>query len=95
MENKPLYKPFKYVGKLPYKYSVYVKKNGKIRKINFGNRKYQQYRDKGGHYKHLNHGDKERRDRYLKRAKGIKNKEGKLTWKDRNTSNYWSVHYLW
>ena len=29
------------------------------------------------------------------RAKGIKNKKGELTWKNKNTSNYWSVHYLW
>jgi hypothetical protein len=41
------------------------------------------------------HKDPERRRRYLARAKGIRNKEGKLTWKDKNTKNYWSTHYLW
>ena len=39
--------------------------------------------------------DKKRRKSYLARAKGIKNKKGELTWKNKNTKNYWSVHYLW
>ena len=35
-----------------------------------------QFKDKGGHYKSLDHGDKKRRASYLARAKGIKNKKG-------------------
>ena len=31
----------------------------------------------------------------LARAKGIKNKSGQLTWKDKNTANYWAVRWLW
>ena len=38
---------------------------------------------------------KEQRKSYLARSKGIKNKKGELTWKDKNTANYWSIHYLW
>ena len=26
---------------------------------------------------------------------GIKNKQGELTWKDKNSANYYSVRYLW
>ena len=33
------------------------------------------------HYKSLDHGDQKRRERYLKRAKGIKNKKGELVCK--------------
>lgn len=46
-------------------------------------------------YKHLNHGDKERRKRYLARAKGIKDKNGNLTWKNPESSNYYSIRFLW
>ena len=73
------------------KYMVLYK--GKI--IHFGDRRYEQYHDKLGKYSHLDHKDPERRKRYLKRAKGIKNKEGKLTWKDKGSANYYSINYLW
>ena len=60
-----------------------------------------------GHHEHTHFGQKgyddwrsgtatkEQRKSYLARAKGIRNKEGKLTWKDKNTANYWAVKYLW
>ena len=80
-----LYKPFKSKAKNK-KFSVYVMKNGKKTLINFGDSRYQDF---------TQHKDQKRRTSYLKRAKGIKNKEGNLTWKDKNTANYWSVHYLW
>ena len=38
---------------------------------------------------------KEQRKSYLARAKGIKNKQGQLTYKDKTTANYWAVSYLW
>ena len=94
MDNKTLYKPFKSKAK-GKKYSVYVMKNGKKRLINFVDINMQQYKDKGGIYSNKNHFDKKRRKSYLARAKGIRNKEGNLTWTDKNTANYWSVHYLW
>ena len=80
-----LYKPFKSKAKNK-KFSVYVMKNGKKTLINFGDSRYQHF---------TQHKDEKRRDNYLKRAKGIKDKAGNLTWKNKNTSNYWSVHYLW
>jgi len=48
-----------------------------------------------GLYSKYDHGDKERRKRYLARAKGIKDKQGNLTWKDKESSNYYSIKYLW
>ena len=43
----------------------------------------------------LIHKDEERKDRYLARAKKIKNKQGQLTYKNPESANYWSVKLLW
>tara|TARA_R110000772_G_scaffold11572_4_gene36104 strand:+ start:10193 stop:10468 length:276 start_codon:yes stop_codon:yes gene_type:complete len=91
MSDKPLYKPFPSKAKNK-KYSVYVK-GDKI--IHFGDKRYQHFKDKIGDYKSLDHNDPVRRKSYLARAKGIKNKQGELTWKDKNTANYWAVRVLW
>lgn len=92
--DKTLYKPF--VSKVKNKkYSVYVMKDDKKKLISFGDTRYEQFKDKLGHYSHLNHGDEKRRKSYLRRAKGIKNKEGQLTYKLKYSPNYWSVNYLW
>jgi uncharacterized protein YlbG (UPF0298 family) len=93
--NKKLYKPFKSLSKYK-KYSVYVldkKNNPKL--IHFGDMKYQHYKDKIGEYKHLDHLDEKRRINYLKRAKGLKDKYGELTYNNKNSPNYWSINYLW
>ena len=86
---KELYKPFVNTGKSKYKFKVYVKsadtKSG-MKLIGFGHKDYQDFRQ---------HKDPVRRKAYLARAKGIKNKAGKLTWTDKNTANYWSITYLW
>ena len=80
-----LYKPFKSKAKNK-RYSVYVKNDkGEPKLIHFGDSRYTVY---------YQHKDKARQKSYLARAKGIKNKEGKTTWKDKNTSNYWAVK-LW
>lgn len=83
-----LYKPFKNNTKSVYKFFVYVKADNKrgYKKIGFGNKNYQDFTE---------HKDLERRRRYLKRAKGIKDKDGNLTYKNKNTKNYWSIKYLW
>ena len=85
MDNKVLYKPFKSKAKNK-KYSVYVMKDGKKKLIHFGDSRYLDF---------TQHKDEKRRKSYLKRARGIRNKKGELTYKDKNTSNYWSVKYLW
>ena len=90
MVDKPqqLYKPFKYTGKGKFKKSVYVKSDNKkgYKLIHYGHSDYLDF---------TQHRDEKRRQSYLKRAKGIKNKEGKLTWKDKNTKNYWAIKTLW
>jgi hypothetical protein len=74
----------------------YMVKTPKGKWIHFGARNYEQYFDSAlGLYSHLNHLDNQRRKRYLARAKGIRNKEGKLTWKDKESPNYYSVVFLW
>ena len=94
--GKPvLYSPWVNKTKSKYKYWVYVKKDGKVKKIGFGMKGMQQFKDKIGYYKSLDHNDSIRRKSYLARAKGIKNKKGELTWKDKNSANWWSINYLW
>jgi len=93
------------VGKYDYEKStrkgkklmVKVKQsNGKIKTIHFGNDKYQHYEDKTGLLpKSLNHGDKQRRNNYLKRSKAIKNKKGELTHLDPLSANYHAIRILW
>ena len=56
------------------------------KKVHFGSPKYEDY---------TIHKDKERRDKYLSRAKKIKNKKGELTYTKPESSNYWSVNLLW
>ena len=76
------------------KYMV-ISPSGK--KIHFGSASMEHYRDRTPLklYSHLDHNDKERRKNYLKRSKGIKNKEGKLTYNDKESANYYSRKYLW
>ena len=58
--------------------------NGK--KLHFGSSHYPDF---------LIHKDKERKDKYLARAKKIKNKQGELTYTNPESSNFWSVNLLW
>mgnify|MGYP003679938503 FL=1 len=82
-----LYKPFNYKGSGNSKFSVYVKSNTKkgYSILHFGDNRYEDYSQ---------HRDQKRRQNYLARAKGIRNKQGELTYKDKNSANYWSVK-LW
>lgn len=81
------------------KYSVYVKneKTGKPKLIHFGDLKYFHFKDKTPLKLHskLDHNDKKRRERYLKRAKAIKLKNGKFAYLDKNQPAYYSVRFLW
>ena len=94
--GKPiLYKPWVNKTKSKSKYFVYVMKDGKVKKIGFGMKGMQQFKDKIGYYKSLDHGDAVRRKSYLARSAGIRDKNGNLTANNKNTSNYWSRKYLW
>ena len=81
-----LYKPFKSSAK-GKKYSVYVRKDNKTRLIHFGAKGMDDWRS--------GKATPAQRKSYRARASGIKNKAGKLTYKDKTTANYWSYHYLW
>lgn len=74
------------------KYSVYTPR-GKL--IHFGDSSMQHYHDRIGEWSHLNHGDKKRRANYLKRAMGIRDGNGRLTWNNPESANYYSIKYLW
>ena len=77
-DDKPLYKPFNAPASSKYKKMVYVKKDGKKRKIGFGLKGYR-----------INYSAKARKA-YLARSAGIRDKSGKLTKNNKNSANYWS-----
>ena len=88
-EGKPvLNKPFKskQAGK---KMSVYVKSDNKkgYKLIHFGQAGAPDFRSGTA--------SATQRKSYLARAKGIRNKQGQLTYKLRDSPNYFSVRYLW
>ena len=76
----------KYLDYSSRKHNKYVVTLPGRKKIHFGSDKYSDY---------LIHKDKNRRERYLKRSKGIKIKKGELTYKNPESPNYWSVNLLW
>ncbi len=85
-KDKTLYKPFKSKAKNK-KYSVYVKnKEGNPKLIHFGDKRYGQFKDKIGEYKHLDHEDPKRKKAYYARHGQTKNK---------NSAKYWSHKVLW
>ena len=63
---------------------VVTLKNGK--KIHFGDDRYEDF---------TTHKDTERRSRYRKRASAIREKNGNLTYNNKNSANFWSYHLLW
>lgn len=48
-----------------------------------------------GYEDFIDHKDEKRRYNYLKRSKGIRDKNGKLTWKKKSSPNFWSINILW
>ena len=89
----------KKIGKFIYEKSTRPSKklmvhvNGKT--IHFGDSKMQHFKDKTGIWKDKDHLDKDRRERYRKRASKITNKKGELTYKDINSANYHSYNIFW
>ena len=77
-------------GPYPKKYTAIVKnkKNKKTRKIHFGDRRYQQYKDRTPLklYKSKNHNTRKRMQNYFSRHSGTK-KRGKAIKKEKNKSN--------
>lgn len=88
------------IGK--YNYELSDKKDKKLmvivnnKKIHFGQKGYEHFFDKTRLLnKSLNHKDEKRRERYLKRSKGIKDKKGNLTYKNPESANFHSIKILW
>lgn len=71
----------KYVAVLAHKTT------GQLRQVPFGDTNYQHYKDKLGHYSHLDHLDKERRRRFwLRHGRNAQHKF---------SSAWWSAKMLW
>lgn len=75
----------------------YMVKTPSNKWVHFGDSRMEQYKDTTGLklYSNLDHNDEKRKKNFLARAKGIKNKSGELTYKDPESSNYYSINYLW
>ncbi len=77
------------------KYDVYY--NGKW--IPFGQKGYEHYKTSSIIPSELHiypeHGDKERRKSYRQRASKITDRNGNLTYLNKNSPNYWAYHLLW
>ena len=87
------------IGKYNYKKSTQKGKKLSVvvnnKTIHFGNSKYKQFKDKTGIWKKLDHNDEKRRQNYLRRSAGIKDKNGKLTKNNPNSANYHARRILW
>ena len=68
------------------KYNKYMATLSSGKKVHLGSPKYPDY---------LIHQDKDRRDKYLARAKKIKNEQVELTYTNPESSNFWSTRLLW
>lgn len=91
-------------GPFPKKYTAYVKhkKTTKIRKIHFGDKRYQQYKDRTPLklYKNKNHGTRKRMQNYYSRHSGTKNRKKAIKQEKRKskglyTAKILSHEYLW
>jgi hypothetical protein len=79
-------KPKKAPAGSKHKMVVLAKKGDEIKKVSFGHRDYEDYRQ---------HGSEKRRENYLARSAGIRNKSGELTKDDKFSANYWARKKLW
>jgi hypothetical protein len=91
-------------GPFPKKYTAFVrnKKTHKIRRINFGDRRYQQYKDRTPlHlYSKLNHLTRKRQENYFSRHSGSKKRGVAIKKEIRKSHGYYnpkilSHEYLW
>ena len=91
-------------GPFPKKYTAFVKnkKTKKVRMIHFGDRRYQQYKDrtKLGLYKHKNHGTRKRMRNYFNRHSGTKTRSNAIKKEKRKSRGFYtpkilSHKYLW
>lgn len=91
-------------GPFPKKYTAYIKnkKTRKIRKLHFGDRRYQQYKDRTPlHlYKNKNHGTRKRMQNYYSRHSGTTNRKSAINKEIKKSRGHYtpkilSHEYLW
>lgn len=82
-------------GNKKYKAEVFDLSGKRVATAKFGDRRYQQYKDRIGYYSDLDHNDKKRRDRYRKRHEGILTKDGVPAYKKEFSSSFFSYWFLW
>ena len=85
-------------GPYPKKYTAILKnkKTKKTRKLNFGDRRYQQYKDRTPLklYKGKNHNTRKRMQNYFSRHSGTKNREKAIKKEIRNSRRYYTLKML-
>ena len=91
-------------GPFPKKYTAHIqdKKTKKIRKLHFGDSRYQQYKDRTPLklYKNKNHGTRKRMQNYYSRHSGTKNRKDAIEKEKKKSKGYYSPKilshiYLW
>jgi hypothetical protein len=91
-------------GPFPKKYTAYIKnkKTRKIRKLHFGDRRYEQYKDRTNLklYKHKNHNTRKRMRNYYSRHSGTKCRKDAINDEIIKSEGYYtpkilSHKYLW
>jgi hypothetical protein len=82
-------------GNKKYKAEVYDLSGKRVATSEFGDRRYQQFKDRIGYYSDLDHNDKKRRDRYRKRHEAILTKDGIPAYKVEFSPAWYSYLYLW
>lgn len=92
-------------SKRPHKkYTAYIqnRKTKKIRRLHFGDNRYQQYKDRTPLrlYRSLNHGSRKRMRNYFNRHSGIANREEAIAHEKRKSNNLYTPKllshiYLW
>lgn len=91
-EDKYQFIKFKKSNRKNKKYRAVLKnkKTGNTVNVHFGDTRYEHYKDSTGlgEYSHLDHNDKDRRERYIKRHKGFI-KDGYYS------PGMFSLYYLW
>ncbi len=91
-------------GPFPKKYTAYIqnKKTKKVRKLHFGDRRYQQYKDRTPLklYKNKNHGTRKRMQNYYSRHSGTKKRAEAIEREKRKSKGLYTPKilshiYLW
>ena len=91
-------------GPFPKKYTALIKNNKtkKIRKLHFGDRRYQQFKDRTPLklYKNKNHGTRKRMQNYFSRHSGTKNRKKAIQKERRKSRGHYNAkilshEYLW